>query len=328
MLVIGTAANALLNLPVDTIGSRFGGIPQEIPPFGLPAPDPTTLGKLMAPALTIALLGAIESLLSARVADSQIEDRHNPNQELLAQGLANFVAPLFGGFAATGAIARTATNIRAGGRTPVAGIVHALVLLAVVLVLAPLAKDIPLATLSAIVVVVSINMGEWHAFSPKELARYSNQYRTILLGTFFVTVLFDLTLAVELGMVLASLFFIYRMSDLTRMERIPLEDHYGVEALSRADGTPRIVAYRMFGSLFFGAANKLESMLQKLEGNPETLILDMDKVINMDTTGLDILQTLHRDLKEDRHAADSLRPELAARLADLPFGLPRPARRG
>ncbi|MBX3686855.1 MAG: sulfate permease [Rhodocyclaceae bacterium] len=298
VLVIGTAANALLNLPVETIGSRFGGIPQEIPPFSFPALDPTTLGKLMAPALTIALLGAIESLLSARVADSQIEDRHNPNQELLAQGLANFVAPLFGGFAATGAIARTATNIRAGGRTPVAGIVHALVLLAVVLVLAPLAKDIPLATLSAIVVVVSINMGEWHAFSPKELARYSNQYRTILLGTFFVTVLFDLTLAVELGMVLASLFFIYRMSDLTRMERIPLEDHYGVEALSRADGTPRIVAYRMFGSLFFGAANKLESMLQKLEGNPETLILDMDKVINMDTTGLDILQTLHRDLKK------------------------------
>ena len=298
VLVVATAANAFLNLPVDTIGSRFGGIPQEIPAFSFPDLSLGTLGKLIAPAITIALLGAIESLLSARVADSQIDDRHNPNQELLAQGVANFVAPLFGGFAATGAIARTATNIRSGGRTPVAGMVHALVLLAVVLVLAPLAKYIPVATLSAVVVVVSINMGEWHAFAPKELARYSNQYRTILLGTFFITVVFDLTLAVEIGMVLASLFFIYRMSDLTRMERIPLEDYYGVEALSRADGTPRIVAYRMYGSLFFGAANKLEHMLLRREGNPDVVILDMDKVINIDTTGLDILQTLHRDLKK------------------------------
>jgi SulP family sulfate permease len=208
------------------------------------------------------------------------------------------VAPLFGGFAATGAIARTATNIRSGGRTPVAGIVHALILLTTVLVLAPLAGHIPLATLSAIVVVVSINMGEWHAFAWKELARYSNQYRAILLGTFFVTVVFDLTLAVELGMVFASLFFIYRMSDLTRIERIPLEDHYGIEALSRADGTPRILAYRIFGSLFFGAANKLAGLLLTQDGHPAVIILDLDKVINIDTTGLDILQTLHRNLQK------------------------------
>jgi len=165
-----------------------------------------------------------------------------------------------------------------------------------VLALAPLASHIPLATLSAIVVMVSINMGEWHAFAPKELARYSVQYRTILLGTFLVTVIFDLTLAVELGMVLASLFFIYRMSDLTRIERIPLEEHYGIEALSRADGTPRILAYRMFGSLFFGAANKLENLLLMQHGHPDVVILDMDKVINIDTTGLDILQTLQRNL--------------------------------
>ena len=298
VLIAMTAINTLFALPVDTIGSRFGGIPQELPSIGLPELSLGTLGKLVTPAITIALLGAIESLLSARVADSQIDDRHDPNQELMAQGIANVAAPLFGGFAATGAIARTATNIRTGGRTPVAGILHALVLLAIVLALAPLASNIPLATLSAIVVIVSINMGEWHAFAPKELARYSLNYRTILLGTFFVTVVFDLTLAVELGMVLASLYFIYRMSDLTRIERVALEEHYGVEALSREDGTPRILAYKMFGSLFFGAANKLENLLLMQHGHPDVVILDLDKVINLDTTGLDILQTLHRNLQK------------------------------
>ncbi len=296
VLILLTTINALVGLPIDTIGSRFGGIPRDIPEFGLPELSLSELGKLIAPAVTIALLGAIESLLSARVADSQIDDRHDPNQELMAQGVANVAAPLFGGFAATGAIARTATNIRAGGRTPVAGIVHALVLLAIVLALAPLASHIPLATLSAIVVIVSINMGEWHAFAPRELARFSPPYRTILLGTFFVTVVFDLTLAVELGLALASLFFIYRMSDLTRIERIALEQQYGPEAMARADGTPRILAYRMFGSLFFGAANKLENLLLMQHGHPDVVILDMDKVISIDTTALDILQTLHRNL--------------------------------
>lgn len=304
VLIIATALNALLHLPVDTIGSRFGGIPQELPSFGLPEVSLGLLGKLIAPALTIAILGAIESLLSARVADSQIDDRHDPNQELMAQGAANIAAPLLGGFAATGAIARTATNIRSGGRTPVAGIVHALTLLAVVLVAAPLASHIPLATLSAIVVIVAINMGEWHAFQPSELKRYSNQYKIILLGTFFITVLFDLTLAVEIGMVLASLFFIYRMSDLTRIERVPLErykgfeHYYELDTLTRPDGSVRIQAYRLFGSLFFGAANKLDALLTQQEGHPDVVILDLDKVISIDTTGLDILQTLHRNLSK------------------------------
>ena len=296
VLLIATAANALLQLPVDTIGSRFGGIPRELPDVGLPALSLGLIGKLIAPALAIALLGAIESLLSARVADAQIDDRHDPNQELMAQGIANIAAPLFGGFAATGAIARTATNVRTGGRTPVAGMLHAAVLLVIVLAAAPLAAHIPLATLSAIVVVVSVNMGEWHAFAPSELRRYSAAYRTILLATFFVTVVFDLTLAVELGMVLASLFFIWRMSDLTRMDRLPLEEHYGVEALTRADGTPRILAWRLSGSLFFGAANKLENLLLMQDGHPDAVILDLEKVISIDTTGLDILQTLQRNL--------------------------------
>lgn len=302
VLLIATAINAILQLPVDTIGSRFGGIPQGLPTIGLPEISLSTLGKLISPAITIALLGAIESLLSARVADAQIDDRHDPNQELMAQGIANVAAPLFGGFAATGAIARTATNIRSGGRTPVAGVIHALTLIAIVMVAAPLAAHIPLATLSAIVVMVSINMGEWHAMQWSELRRYSNNYRIILLGTFFITVLFDLTLAVEIGMVLASLFFIYRMSDLTRIERVPLEQFRGFEhlyeldTLTRADGSPRILVYRLFGSLFFGAANKLEGLLAEQDGRPDVVILDLDKVVNIDTTGLDILQTLHRNL--------------------------------
>ena len=294
VLVIMTAVASVMHLPVETIGSRFGGIPQNVPSLSFPTLDLSLMGQLISPALTIALLGAIESLLSARVADGLIDDRHDPNQELMAQGVANCIAPLFGGFAATGAIARTATNVRTGGRTPIAGIVHAFVLLAVVLALAPLANGIPLATLSAIVVVVALNMGEWHAF--KELKRYSTPYRSVLLSTFFVTVVFDLTLAVELGMVLASLFFIYRMSDLTRIERIPLEDFYGVEALSREDGTPRIVAFRVFGSLFFGAANKMESQWGHLSIQPDVVILDMGKVINIDTTGMDIIRVLHKNL--------------------------------
>lgn len=294
VLVIATVANAVLQLPVETIGSRFNGIPQALPAIGLPELSLATLGKLISPALTIALLGAIESLLSARVADSAIDDRHDPNQELIAQGVANLVAPLFGGFAATGAIARTATNVRTGGRTPVAGMVHALVLLAVVLVLAPFAHHIPLATLSAIVVVVAVNMGEWHEF--QGLGRFSLAYRTTLLTTFAVTVLFDLTLAVELGMVLASLFFIYRMSNLTRVERLPLGELRMMPGFLYADGTPRVVAYSLYGSLFFGAIHKLEALLAPAENHPEVVILEMQHLVSLDTTGLEGLEGLCKNL--------------------------------
>ena len=296
VLVLATATTPLFGLPVETIGSRFGGIPQELPAFALPPLSLETLGKLIPPAITIALLGAIESLLSARVADTAIEDRHDPNQELMAQGLANIAAPLFGGFAATGAIARTATNIRSGGRTPIAGMVHALVLLAMVLILAPLASHIPLATLSAIVVVVAINMGEWHEC--KKLRRFSNNYRAILLTTFFVTVIFDLTIAVELGMVLACLFFIYRMSELTRIERLPLKEHEGEPAFLYPDGSLRIAAWRLYGSLFFGAVNKLEALLDPRAGHPEVVILDMQSLIQLDTTGLEGLENLLNQLQK------------------------------
>ena len=296
VLLLGTLVSFVFSLPVETIGSRFNGIPQELPNIGVPDLSIHDLGKLISPAITIALLGAIESLLSARVADSQIDDRHDPNQELIAQGLANIAAPFFGGFAATGAIARTTTNVKTGGRTPIAGIIHALVLLSIVLVAAPLASYVPLATLSAIVMVVAVNMGEWHHF--KELRRYSYNYRAILLSTFFVTVVFDLTIAVELGMVLASLFFIYRMSELTRIERLPLGELSEEPLFIYPDGTMRIAAWQLFGSLFFGAVNKLEELLDPAAGHPEVVILDMTRLIQLDTTGLEGLESLLSKLEK------------------------------
>jgi len=296
VLIVGTLVSFLFELPVATIGSRFGGIPQEMPGFGLPELSIHDFGKLISPAITIALLGAIESLLSARVSDSQIDDRHDPNQELVAQGLANIAAPLFGGFAATGAIARTSTNVKSGGRTPIAGMIHALTLLGIVLIAAPLASYVPLAALSAIVMVVAINMGEWHEF--RELQRYSYNYRIVLLATFFVTVLFDLTIAVELGMVLASLFFIYRMSELTRVERRPLREEASEPQFLYPDGSMRVAAWQLFGSLFFGAVNKLEVLLDPAAGHPEVVILDMAQLIQLDTTGLEGLENLLDKLKK------------------------------
>jgi SulP family sulfate permease len=294
VLVIATLAAFFFDLPVETIGSRFNGIPQELPAFGLPDLSIELLGKLISPAITIALLGAIESLLSARVSDTQIDDRHDPNQELMAQGIANIVAPLFGGFAATGAIARTTTNVRTGGRTPIAGIIHAVVLLLIVLIAAPLASYVPLAALSAIVMVVAINMGEWHEFI--KLRRFSMNYRIIMLATFFMTVVFDLTIAVEIGMLLACLFFIYRMSDLTRIERLPLDALAEEPQLIYPDGSMRIAAWRLYGSLFFGAVNKLEALLDPQAGHPEVVILDAERLIQLDTTGLEGLELLRDKL--------------------------------
>ena len=283
VLIAASIMVALLNLDVETIGTRFGGIPQGLPVFAWPEISLETLRKLLAPTITIALLGAIESLLSARVADAQIEDRHDPNQELMAQGIANIVAPFFGGIPATGAIARTATNVRTGGRTPIAGIIHSITLLLIVMVAAPLAKYIPLAALSAVLMMVALNMGDWHAF--RELRRFSFAYRTVLLATFFITVVFDLSLAVEIGLVLASLFFIYRMSELTQVESI------------RLDGVPpTVAAYKVFGTVFFGSVGKLEPLLDPVRTPAHIVILEMHQVISIDNTGLETLQSLQRAL--------------------------------
>ncbi len=300
-LVVATLTVALFDLPVETIGSRFGGIPQSLPVPAFPEFHWSTVRLLVAPTITIALLCAIESLLCARVADGMIRDRHDPNQELMAQGIANIVTPLFGGIPATGTIARTSTNVRAGARTPVAGIVHAATLLAIVLIAAPLAAHIPLAALAAILLFVAFNMGEWNEF--RRLRHFSLHYRIVMLSTFLLTVIFDLTVAVEVGLVLASLLFIYRISDITRVEPISLP-RPAVGALQLDDGINEesIAAYKLFGSLFFGAVGKLETLLYHKRERLSVLILEMHQVINLDTTGLDFLENLHRTLREEgRH---------------------------
>jgi len=272
-----------LRLPVETIGMRFGGIPQGLPSFELPDFSWAGAQQLFIPTLTIAVLGAIESLLCARVADNLIAyPPHDPNQELMAQGVANFVVPFFGGIPATGTIARTVTNVRAGATSPIAGIVHAAVLLAIVLVAAPLAVHVPLAVLSGILLFVAFNMGEWHEFT--RLRRFSVEYRTKLIATFLLTVIVDLTVAMEVGLVLACVFFVYRMSTL-----------FGVE--SDDTGEPGVRVCRLYGSLFFGAVAKLEAIGEKLPPGTRAVLLEMHQLVSMDTSGLEALKQLHRALE-------------------------------
>ncbi|GAB4038087.1 MAG: sulfate permease [Rubrivivax sp.] len=286
VLVAATLAVTLLQLPVETIGSRFGGIPQALPAFALPEFSWTTVKQLVVPTLTLALLGAIESLLCARVADNMADlPRHDPNQELMAQGVANVVAPLFGGIPATGTIARTVTNVRAGGRTPVAGMVHALTLLVVVLVAAPLALNVPLAALAGILMFVAWNMGEWREFA--RLKKFNLTYRTILVGTFLTTVIFDLTVAVELGLVLACVFFIWRTGTLFR-----------VEPVTRDPLPPGVVAFELYGSLFFGAVGQVEALPDRVPEGTRAVVLEMHRLVLLDTSGLDALEQLHRALKK------------------------------
>jgi SulP family sulfate permease len=288
-LVAATTVTYVLDLPVETIGSRFGGIPQTLPSFQMQPVSWDNAKHLFMPTLTIALLCAIESLLCARVADNLTEfKRHDPNQELMAQGVANIVVPFFGGIPATGTIARTVTNVRSGAASPVAGMVHALVLLVIMLVGAPLARNIPLAALAGILMFVAWNMGEWREFV--RLRQFNATYRTILLGTFFLTVVFDLTVAVEAGLVLACVFFIYRMSDLFRVERVPVPAGVG-----GADGALRI--YRLYGSLFFGAVAKIETLADAVPRGTNVVVLEMQRLVSMDTTGLDALAQLHKALQ-------------------------------
>lgn len=280
-LVTLTAFSWFFDLPVPTIGSRFGSIPQGLPVFALPDFSWGTVKLLLAPTLTIALLGAIESLLCARVAD-QLSGlpRHNPNQELMAQGVANFVTPFFGGMPATGTIARTVTNVRSGGTTPVAGMVHAATLAVVVLAAAPLALHVPLSVLAGILMFVAWNMGEWREF--RRLSHYSAHYRVLMLGTFLLTVVFDLTVAVQVGLVLACGLFVRRMSSL-----------FSVELVAREGKTS---TYKLYGALFFGAVAKLDVAVQAVENGPPgpVLVLDALQLVSLDTSGLDALRQLHK----------------------------------
>ncbi len=289
-LITLTVVTAWFELPVETIGSRFGGIPQGLPTLALPPFSWESAKQLFIPTLTIALLGAVESLLCARVADNLTDlPRHDPNQELMAQGVANLVCPFFGGIPATGTIARTVTNVRAGATSPVAGIVHAFTLLAVVLVAAPLAVHVPLAVMAGILLFVAFNMGEWHEFA--RLRQFSFQYRTILVGTFLLTVIFDLTVAIEVGLVLACVFFIYRMSTLFRVEPLAA---VGTDA--ELGVPPGVQVYRLYGALFFGAVAKVEAVAQALPAGTRSVVLELHRLVSVDSSGLDAVQQLHRVL--------------------------------
>jgi SulP family sulfate permease len=296
-LIAATAAIAAFHLPVETIGSRFGGIPQGLPAPHFPRLAWDNIRSLIHPALTIALLAAIESLLCAVVADGMIDDQHDSNQELMAQGIANIVSPLFGGIAVTGAIARTATNVKCGGRTPVAGIVHGITLLIIILAAAPLAKFIPLATLSAVLINVALNMGEWHNFT--RLLKWPRSDSAVFLATFSLTVIIDLTVAVETGMVLAAMLFIKRVSDTTQITAVDesTETEGAHHSLIGKEIPNGVMVYRIFGSFFFGAADKLESALKRLKQEPDVLILRMRKVLAMDATGLNALEDLCERLR-------------------------------
>ncbi len=284
-LVTLSVVAALLGLPVETIGTRFGELPRSLPALELPPFSWESAKQLVIPTLTIALLGAVESLLCARIADDASNlPRHDPNQELMAQGIANVVTPFFGGIPATGTIARTMTNLRAGATSPVAGVVHALTVLAVVLVAAPLAADVPLAVLAGILLFVAWNMGEWHEFA--RLSRFTVPYRTVLLGTFVLTVVFDLMVAVEVGLVLACGFFIWRMGQL-----------FSAEPLELPGTPPGVRVVRLSGNLFFGAVDKIEVLGDDVPPGTRALVLELHRVVSIDNSGLAALEQLARRLR-------------------------------
>ena len=298
-MVLATAAVQILDLPVETIGSRFGGIPSALPRPHWPAIPWAEMRELISPSLTIALLAAIESLLSAVVADGMIGTRHKANMELVAQGVANLASPIFGGIPATGAIARTATNIRTGGRTPLAGMTHALTLLAVLVFAGKWASQVPLAALAAILVMVAFHMSEWRSFAG--LLRAPRSDVAVLLITFVLTVFVDLTVAVQVGVVVASLLFIRRMSEVTNIEAMTdLEEDPNeitqVRKKRRMLGSREIPAgveiYEVNGPFFFGAADKLKDVMLEIAKPPKVLILRMRNVPAIDATGIHALEQM------------------------------------
>ena len=297
-MIVVTLLQMILNIPgVATIGSAFGGIPTGLPTFVVPDMSVPQIITLIGPAFTIAMLGAIEALLSAVVADGMSGTKHDSNQELIGQGLANIVTPFFGGFAATGAIARTATNIRNGATSPLAGIMHAITLIAVLLFLAPLASDIPLAALAAILFVVAWNMSEVKHFSHL-LKTAPIADRLILVITFVLTVFADLVVAVNVGMILAILHFLRRMSD--AVETLPVDEtelhtelaRHGIQHLP-----PDLLVYEIAGPMFFGAVENFERALVQTQADPKTLIIRLRHVPFMDITGIQVLEEVMQKLR-------------------------------
>lgn len=298
-LFAGTILVALLKLPVETIGTRFGGIPSGLPTLRIPHFRVDLLRPLISPAITVAMLGAIESLMTAVVSDRMSGGKHNPNVELIGQGVANIFSPLFGGLPATGAIARTATNIRAGAKTPVAGMVHALTLLAIVVWAAPLARFIPLSVLAAILVVVSYNMGEWREIP--ELLRLSRLEVATWLITFALTVFADLTVAVEVGMILAAFVFIRKVTATTTVSQVTeeylREGHAHI--LQHKEIPSYVTIFRIHGPFLFGATDKIEQVTSRLSELTPIIILRLRNMTAIDATGLQALE----DLADAVHAS-------------------------
>ena len=291
-LVLATTAVAVFGFPVETIGSKFGGIPTGLPHVSLPQFRPDLIVPLLPAAVTVAMLAAIESLLSAVVADNMSGDRHNSNMELLAQGVANIAVPLVGGIPATGAIARTATNIKSGARTPVSGMVHALTLVVILVVAAPLARFIPLATLAAILFVVAYNMSEWREV--RTILKLSKADIIVWVMTFALTVLADLTVAVEIGMLFAALLYIYRVSQTTTVA--PVTEEYIEDGrphvLQDKLLPPYVLVLRIHGPFLFGATEKLSEATVDVESLPPVVILRLRNMTAIDATGLHELEKL------------------------------------
>ena len=299
-IIISILLIQLFHLPVDTIGSRFGDIPSSLPSPTFPEIDFATIRNLISPATTIALLAAIESLLSAVVADGMIGGRHRSNMELIAQGAANIVTPFFGGIPATGAIARTATNIKNGGRTPVAGIVHAIVLLLIMLFFGSWAKLIPMPTLAAILIVVAYNMSEWRSFA--EIFKYPKSDIAVLLTTFGLTVIFDLTIAIQIGMILAVLLFIRRMAMVTNVGIITRElkdeeEVSDVNSIQNKKVPDGVEVFEITGPFFFGAVSKFRDAVRIVENPPKIIIIRMRDVPAIDSTGIHALEQLLKETK-------------------------------
>lgn len=301
-IIITTAVVQIFNLNVETIESRFGSIPSSIPSPEIPYFDLSIIKELILPATTIAILAAIEALLSAVVADGMIGGKHKSNMELVANGIANIFSPIFGGIPVTGAIARTATNIKNGGRTPIAGITHAVTLLMIMIFLGSLAKLIPMATLSAILIIVSFNMSEIHIF--KRLLKSPRSDVIVLLTTFLLTVIFDLTIAIEIGMFLAVILFMKRMASVTNIDVIKRElkdqdelvDTNSIQNKVIPDG---VEVYEINGPFFFGAASKFKEIMHRVENPPKVMILRMRNVPAIDATGLNLLSDIIKKNKDE-----------------------------
>ena len=294
-----TAAVALWHSPVETIGSRFGGIPGGLPHVVVPTLKPVLLLHLLSPAVTIAMLGAIESLFSAVVSDRMTGDKHNPNVELMAQGVANIVSPIVGGLPATGAIARTATNVRSGARSPVAGMIHALTLLAVILFAAPLVKNVPLAALAGILFMVAYNMGDWAEIP--EILKLTKADIAVWLLTMSLTVFADLTLAVEVGMILAAFTFIRKISLTTTVSKVT-EDYIedGRAHILQDKNIPAYVAvFRIHGPFLFGVTDKIAAVTEDIHSLPPVVIVRLRNMTAIDATGIAALQELAEILQKN-----------------------------